>query len=179
MLEELRRNIGYLIARLHFGAADGDPVSFTRSVSDARHALLVLPFEPLDLAVIAPVLDTLRQKFHDRHITVVTTMHSVELMRSLPQGRFVRIDQAEITPFFLPRAKMLQRMPRPDYDLAIDLNLDFKLPSGYICRASKARVRIGFAGSQSDVFYNFQVQTTPVPGRRQLYERFAACLEMF
>jgi hypothetical protein len=40
-------------------------------------------------------------------------------------------------------------------------------------------VRVGFAGTQSDVFYNFLIQTTPVPGKREVYERLAACLDMF
>ncbi len=178
MLESLRRTTGLALARWHFRRRTEEPISFTRAVSEARHALLILPLESLELVPIAPVLEVLRQKFQDKHITVVTAMHSVELMRTLPQGRFIRIDPADITPFYLPRASMLQRVPRPSYDLAIDLNLDFKLPSGYICRESNARVRVGFAGTQSDLFYNFLIQTTAVPGK-QRYQQLAAYLEMF
>lgn len=179
MLEQFRRTLGLTFARWRFGGRGEEQVSFTRSVSDARHALLILPFERLDLVPIAPVLEVLRRKFQDKHITVITPMHSVDLMRSLPQGRFVRVEEKEISPFFLPRASMMQRMPRTEYDLAIDLNLDFKIPSGYICRASNARVRVGFAGTQSEVFYNFLIQTTPAPGKREVYKRLAACLDMF
>ncbi len=178
MLEPLRRVIGITLARWHFRRRPDEPVSFTRAVTDARHALLILPLGGLELPPLAPVLEVLRQKFQDKHITVVTAMHSVELMRTLPQGRFIRIDPLDISPFFLPRAVMLQRMPRPSYDLAIDLNLDFKLPSGYICRESNARVRVGFTGEQSDLFYNFLIQTSAVPGK-QRYRQLAAYLEMF
>ncbi len=178
MLESVRRVIGLTVARWHFRRRAEEPLSFTHAVTEARHALLVLPLQSLELVPIAPVLEVLREKFQDKHITVVTAMHSVELMHLLPQGRFVRIDPTEISPFFLPRRSMLQRMPRPAYDLAIDLNLDFKLPSGYICRESNARVRLGFAGEQSDLFYNFLIQTTAVPGK-QRYKQLAAYLEMF
>ncbi len=178
MLEPLRRAIGLALARWHFRRRTEEPISFTRAITEARHALVVLPLGTLELPPLVPVLEVLREKFQDKHITVVTVMHSVELMRTLPQGRFVRLDPTELSPFFLPRASMLQRMPRPAYDLAIDLNLDFKLPSGYICRESNARVRVGFAGEQSDLFYNFQFQTTAVPGK-QRYQQLAAYLEMF
>lgn len=178
MLESLRRVIGIGLARWHFRRQTEGPISFTRAVTDARHALLILPLEGLEIPPLVPILEVLRQKFQDKHITVITALHSVELMRSLPQGRFIRIDPLDITPFFLPRPVMLQRMPRPSYDLAIDLNLDFKLPSGYICRESNARIRVGFTGDQSDLFYNFLVRTSAVPGK-QRYRQLAAYLEMF
>ena len=179
-VERFRRAAGLAWARWQYRRRRLEPVSFTHAVSEARHALLILPFNSTELPPLAPVLETLRRKFQDKHITVVTTLPSVELMRMLPQGRFVRIEPSEITPLYAPRAGMMQRMPRPAYDLAIDLNLDFILPSGYICRESNARVRIGCAGRQSDLFYNLLIQTHPDPGRpHAAYERLAGCLEMF
>jgi hypothetical protein len=106
-------------------------------------------------------------------------MHSVELMHLLPQGKFIRIEESDISPFFIPKPGMMQRMPRSEYDLAIDLNLDFVLPSGYICRESKAKIRIGFASDRSELFYNFVLRLPPVGGRHQIYERLTACLAMF
>lgn len=179
MVDNLRKSIGLGIARLHFRKHKAEQVLFTHSISDARNALLVMPFQQLDLPPIASVIELLRNKFQEKHITVITPMHSVELMRLLPQGRFVKVDPWEVSAFYLPRGEMMQRMPRTEYDLAIDLNLDFVLPSGYICRESNARIRVGFAGKRADLFYNFLVQTRPDRGGREAYERLASCLAMF
>jgi hypothetical protein len=64
------------------------------------------------------------------------------------------------------------------YDVAVDLNLDFLLPSGYICKASTARIRVGFARPGADLFYNFQVKFE-ASSTAAMYDRLASCLKMF
>lgn len=173
------RSIGLALSRAHFHRQKPEQITFTRSVSDARHALLILPMHSLELVPLATVIDLLRRKFQDKHITVITPMHSVELMRLLPHGRFVRLEPGDVNRFYLPRKEMIHRMPRAQYDLAIDLNLDFVLPSGYICRESNAHVRVGIAGKHSDLFYNFLIQTATGQPGTQVYDRLATCLAMF
>ena len=179
MLDSFRRTAGIALCRWHFRSEKPQVTLFSGAVSGARHAILIMPLPEFDLHVITPVIEVLHKKFLDKHITVVTPLHSVELMRLLPQGRFIRIEPADVSAFHIPGSSILTRLPRSDYDLAIDLNLDFLLPSGYICRNSGARIRVGFDVKHSDLFYNFVVQATTAHGRRRAYERLAACLSMF
>ena len=74
---------------------------------------------------------------------------------------------------------MVERRNDNAFDAAIDLNLDFNLPSGYIGKECNARVRAGFAGPYADLFYNLQVRIDPSAGRERAYERFVQCLKMF
>ncbi len=179
MVESLRRSAGMGLSRWTFRSEKAPVTPFTGAVSNAHHALLVMPLPEFDLHLITPVIDVLRKRFHDKHITVVTPLHSVELMHLLPQGRFIRIEETEVSPLYLPRPAFLKRLPRTDYDLAVDLNLDFLLPSGYICMKCNARVRAGFGVRHAELFYNFLVHTQGTQSRKRTYERMAACLSMF
>lgn len=97
---------------------------------------------------------------------------------TVPRSEVIRIPDEEVTRLFHPSAAVLKSIRSRPYDIAIDLNLDFLLPSGYICRASNARVRVGFTRPGADLFYNFQVKGNGSNGTA-LYDRLAACLKMF
>jgi hypothetical protein len=177
--ESLRRSIGMGLTRFRFRKYQTEMITFTRSLSEARRALLIMPVHRAEPLPVVTVIELLKRRFPERGLTVVTWGPSLELMQMLPHSQFLRILETEITPFYLPRRETMQRIESTAYDVAIDLNLDLVLPSGYICRESHARVRIGFAGKRSDLFYNFQIRNNPSTGKRDVYDRLAACLEMF
>jgi hypothetical protein len=177
--ESLRRSIGMGIARFRFRKYRNDVISFSHFLSEAQQALVIMPLRHLEPLPVVTVIELLRRRFPEKGLTVVTWGPTLELMQMLPHSQFIRILDTEITSFFLPRREILQRIEATPYDVAIDLNLDLVLPSGYICRESNARVRIGFAGDQSDLFYNLQMRRNLSTGRRDVYDRLAACLAMF
>src|SRR5512140_967771 len=176
--EAFRRTIGMGVTRFRFRKRQNEVISFGRSLSDAHRALLIMPVHRAEPLPVVTVIDLLKRRFPERGLTVVTWGPSLELMQMLPHSQFIRVLDTEISPFYLPRRETMQRIENTSYDVAIDLNLDLVLPSGYICRESNARVRIGFAGKRSDLFYNFQIKHNPSTGKRDVYDRLAACLEM-
>jgi ADP-heptose:LPS heptosyltransferase len=124
------------------------------------------------------MIDYVRSRFADDHVTIVTDEHDTGSPALLPRSTIVRVRPSDIDGLYRPSAEMIRSIAARKYDLAIDLNLDFLLPSAYICRASNARVRVGFARERADLFFNFQMQPD---GAQQgaLYARLAACLKMF
>ena len=179
MLDILRRSIGFQAARFHFRKARDEVISFAGSLTAADRVLLIMPLDGNPLFPVAPVITVLRQRLAEDNITIVTLEHSTEALTALPRSHIVRILPNEINVWFLPRRGFVERVHRRTYDAAIDLNLDFNLPSGYICKESKARIRVGFAGKRADAFYNLQIQVNPAQSRTVLYERMAHCLQMF
>lgn len=177
--ESVRRSIGMGVTRFRFRKQANEIITFTRSLSNAQRALLIMPMHRAEPLPVVTVIDLLKRRFPERGLTVITWGPSLELMQMLPHSQFIRILETEITPFYLPRRETMRRIETAAYDVAIDLNLDLVLPSGYICRETNARVRIGFAGKRSDLFYNFQIRSDPSTRRHDLYDRLAACLEMF
>ncbi len=179
MLVRLRSSAGYALAWFHFRKSTDKVISFTQSFTAAHEALLVMPLDHGDLLPTVSVIEALRAQFREQNITIVTSAHSVEVMRLLPRSRVVRLQKQDTDLFFRPTKDVLASVAGKPYDLAIDLNLDFVLPSGYICRESGARVRIGFTRPHADTFYNFLVRPDPTLSRHHVYDRLARCLHMF
>ncbi len=179
MLRSLRASAGLLAARFHFRKYHDDVIPFAGAVTSAQRALLIMPLHQGEFLPTVMIVDMLRRRFREENMTVVTTEHSLEVMRVLPRSQVVRIMRSDLNTFLLPKKDFLRRLQAQTFDVAVDLNLDFVLPSGYICRQTNARVRVGFAGKRSDTFYNLQVRLNPEQGRGEAYDRLARCLQMF
>lgn len=177
MFESARRSIGLHLARFTFRSAPDQAMTFTGALTAGKRVLLVLPLVPTHHSTAA-IIELVRSRYGDDHITVVADALDNGITALMPHSEILRISAQQVTRFFHPPAALLQRITGKPFDIAIDLNLDFLLPSGYICKASGARVRVGFTRPGADTFYNLQVQTgaTRGPG---VYERLASCLKMF
>jgi ADP-heptose:LPS heptosyltransferase len=178
MLENTRHSLGAFVARWQFRHANDELITFTNSISQANRILLIVPLLRDDFAAMQ-LVDLLRGRVPEDRITVVTGNHGLDILRTLPRSRFVHLLPEQISPLFLPRHDFMTAVREKEHDVAIDLNLDFVLPSGYICKASGARVRIGFARPSADLFYNFQITHDPTLGRKLVYDRLVQCLEKF
>jgi ADP-heptose:LPS heptosyltransferase len=179
MFAGLRSVTGLLVSRFRFWKTSDKIISFTRSVSDARDVLIVMPLDRRQVLNTVFMIDLLRKKFREENVTFLTRETDQELMRMMPRSQFISLLASETTLFYLPRKEVVRRVQRKSYDLAIDLNVDFLLPSAYICKASGARVRIGLARKRADTFFNFQVRPDPKHAPQGVYDRLATCLQMF
>lgn len=179
MLTQLRHSVGLLAARYRFRRSPEEVISFTSAVSSSRTVLVILPFNTQEIQSTTLVIEFLKNRFRGENITLVSGSHSVDIIRALPRSQFLHIVPGDIDSFFLPRKELLLRIRTRPCELAIDLNLDFLLPSGYICRASGARVRVGFTRRRAEVFYNFLIRPDPTLARKLIYDRLANCLDKF
>jgi ADP-heptose:LPS heptosyltransferase len=165
------------MSRWQFRRYPNEVISFTDALAKTDHALIILPLTPTTQSP-APVIEFVRSRFPEDHITLVAEEHDTGSTVMVPHGVHVRLSARNVDWMFRPSSDILGRVTAQTYDLAVDLNLDFLLPSAYICRASNARVRVGFVRERADLFYNFQMQPDGAQ-RGALYERLAACLKMF
>jgi len=179
MFEGLRTLVGWQTARFRFRKDRDRVIRFTEAVTSARSALVIMPLNPTNLLPTVTVFEMLKKKFQEEHLTVITGDHGLEVMRLLPRTQFIHILAAEVSPFYLPHKDIIARVRKKPYDLAIDLNLDLVLPSGYICRASDARIRVGFVRKRADMFYNFLIRPDPTLGTKLIYDRMVQCLQRF
>lgn len=179
MFESTRTSIGLRIARWRFRKIKDPVISFTSALSEAGSVLVAMPFGEADTGPMIPIIRLLQDRVGEENITVVTSDHAVEIVRLLPRGQFIQVLDSELSPFYLPRPLLVERVTRKPFDIAIDLSLDLVLPPAYIVRASNARVRVGFTKRLADVFYNLQIQPDTTLSRKLIYDRMVKCLEMF
>ena len=179
MLQSLRRSIGMLAARFHFRSSRETVISFSHSISTSNRVLVIMPLKQPAEEGQTRVLTFLRDHFDEPDITVIVPEGGTPVERVLPRCRVLRVGAGDVNRFFLPRRTFLARVAERSYDLALDLNLDFMIPSAYICKESNARVRTGFSALHADAFFNFQIRLDPAAPREHAYDRFVQCLEMF
>jgi ADP-heptose:LPS heptosyltransferase len=166
-------------ARFHFRSSHEKVISFSHSISTSDRVLVIMPLIPSTGEGQTRVLTFLREHFDEPDITVIATAGGTPVERVLPRCRVLLVGPEDVNVFFLPRRTFLTRVGERSYDLALDLNLDFMIPSAYICKESNARVRTGFSARYADSFYNFQVRLEPASRGEPAYDRLVRCLEMF
>lgn len=179
MLGSLRRSIGMQVARFHFRASKEEVISFSHSISTSDRVLVIMPLGQSAEEGQAHVLTFLREHFYEPDITVIAAAGGTPVERVLPRCRVLLVGPGDVSRLFLPQRSFLTRVAERNYDLALDLNLDFMIPSAYICKESNARVRAGFAALHADTFFNFQIRLEPASRRERAYDRLVQCLEMF
>jgi ADP-heptose:LPS heptosyltransferase len=179
MLDKLRYQIGSSYARFHFRSVRDPIVRFTEAISQARRPVVFLPEASGEASLIEGVLKFLSQRFHTSKVTLVARN---EIIPYLPEYRgfnLLTYGAEELNALFLPRTDLLRKLKKSTFDVALDLNIRFALPSSFLCRASQAPLRIGFVKPFADSFYNFQVQTGPSSNHTQAYSQLLKCLDMF
>lgn len=179
MIDKVRTSIGLLYTRWHFRKDHDDQQQLTDFFRRAKSVLVVLPYS-YDNAVVAQ--NTLKKisGFHkNSHFTIVTIGRRAASVTNGRRSEVIRLDADQVKAFFLPRKRVLQRVCARPYDVAVDLNLDFVLHAAYICKASRAPVRVCMTRHHAELFFNVQVSLDRTATPHLIYERFARCLGMF
>ncbi len=180
MFEAARQYLGLRLALWRLRKMETPLQSFTHAFSDARRAIVVLPLTSTPPGLSPQgLLSFLREKLRDENITVVAGTQETYLHLLLPKSTIFRLPATDLTSLFLPPQALIERIAEKKFDLAIDLNIDFLLASAYICRASKAPVRVGFSSPHAEAFFNFLLQRDVSRDPGAVYDRLMACLKMF
>ena len=173
------KNIGLRLARYEF-RNETDPLQpMSNFFSGARNVLVLLPAGYDEAILASEALSAQREKLANVHLVVVHNSTRFTSLAMFPRSEVIRLDPPDINRFFLPRKGVVQRLPKCAYDVAIDFNLDFVLHSAYICRASRAKVRVGFARAEGDTFYNVHLQFNEQRTKQALFDKYVKCLSMF
>jgi len=179
MFENAFRYLGLGVARFQF-RSDVDTVQpLTTFFTGARSVLIMLPAGYEEAIVAGDAIHAFRNRLIHLNLTVVHTSTRATSLSDFPHSEVIRIGPTDVNRLYLPTKELLQRIIRRDYDAAVDLNLDFVLHTAYICKASRAKVRVGFVHPWSDTFFNVQFNLDKGRTPQVVYEKFAACLAMF
>ena len=179
MFEGLRLKAGLVYTRFHFRKQAEQVIRWTGAVSGARRALLIMPESIQDATAVRSVAEYFAKRFSPGNLVVVARA-DVARQFTLDRGvQLITVAPADISTWYLPRRELTQKLKKSTFDIAIDMNLDVMLPSAFLCRASEARIRIGFDKQHADTFYNFQVRPNPATTFGAACNRLIDCLKMF
>ena len=178
MFERLRERIGLFYAKIHFREPD-EVQTFTDAVKRARNALVIMPSDRIHSEMSRPLLQFIHNRFRGNNLTVIVPEEARPVVHQLPHCDVIHLHQNDIGSFALPKRGIIHRIQRNEYDLVVDLNVEFSLAAAYLCKASRSRLRVGFATEYADTFFNLQIKTDAARNVKTTYERLAACLGMF
>lgn len=179
MFDNLRKSIGLLYAKWHFRKNGDSQQVLTDFFRRAQSFLIILPPGYEEAHIAGNSLKRLFDVLKNAHLTVVTTGIRATALSDMQRSNVIRLDEVDINRFFLPRKNVLQRISARSYDVAIDMNLDFVLHAAYICKASRAPIRVGIMRQHGERFYNIQLNLNRSVPLQHVYEKFVQCLEMF
>ncbi len=179
MFENMLAHLGLQFAKFQFRSSIDHVQPLTEFFRNARNILITLPIDYEEAIIAGNALRNFRDKMKTIHLTVVHNSTRETALANFPKCEVVRLDPADINKFSLPTKSLMERIFTKDYDVAIDLNLDFVLHTAYICKASGAKVRVGFSNPVSDAFFNVHLNLNKQRTPQALYHKFTECLEMF
>ncbi|MBA4312533.1 MAG: hypothetical protein C0417_07875 [Chlorobiaceae bacterium] len=179
MFEHALAYVGLQFAKFQFRNDFDQPQPLTDFLRGAGNVLITLPVGYEDAIIAGNALRSFRERMKNIHITVVHNSTRETALANFPRCEIIRLDPPDINRFSLPTKTILQRIFKREYDVAIDLNIDFVLHTAYICKASRAKIRVGFARPVADTFYNIILNLNKERTPQALYEKFAECLAMF
>ncbi len=179
ILESFRLKVGLFYTRLHFRHNHDRIMNFTNALRRSRRALVIFPESPLDVESASTFLQYMLRKFSSEGMMVAIRDDQLFTMASAPPLKTLTYSAHDINNWFVPRHALLQRMESNNFDVALDLNFNLSLTSAFLCKASNAPLRIGFAKRDGDQFYNFQVKTRGNNGNKNSYRSLLRCLDMF
>jgi hypothetical protein len=179
MLESFRYRVGLAYARFHYRTSEEQILRWTGAISSSRKALLFLPEQSNDAAALRSAAAYFMRRYSAGNLLIVAR---VDVASQLILDRHAQVQTfapTDLTYWFLPRRELTRILKKSTFDIAIDLNVGVALPSAFLCRASNARVRVGFVKPHADTFYNFQVQPHRVTSFGTAATTLINCLQMF
>ncbi|MBI1806932.1 MAG: hypothetical protein HYR76_07775 [Ignavibacteria bacterium] len=179
MFEGALAYLGFQFAKFQFRSEVDQVQPFSEFLQRARNVLIMMPTGYEEAILAGDALRAFRDQLNHLQITIVHNSTRATSLAEFQHSEVIRLDPSDLNKFSLPTRVLLQRVFHREYDVAMDLNLDFVLHTAYICRASHAKVRVGFAHPASEMFFNVQVNVDRKATPQAIYKRFATCLAMF
>jgi hypothetical protein len=174
----IRRGIGLLWTRFEFRHDRDSVVNFTEAFPRAARAVVIYPDQAMDHESSSLMLSYLTERFADG-LTVVFRQDLRPPFLSTSHVRMVTYTADDVTNWFTPRSGFVRRLKSVPFDVALDLNSQFSLIGAFLCKASRAPLRVSFGKTHGERFYNihFQPKGTSRPLRQ--YQGLVRCLQMF
>lgn len=179
MFESTFEYFGFLYSKFVFRKEKDTQQSISDFLSNAQNILIFLPVDYEDSQAACNSFLQLKDKIRNAELTILTEGIRAVALSELPRTKIIRISQAHINKFFLPRKNLLERILKTKYDVAIDLNFDFYLYTAYICKKTGARYRIGFSSKFSDYFFNIQFNFNKSQQSTEIYRQLVEYLKKF
>lgn len=179
MFEQQRRNIGISLMRFLSWNKKSKPISFSKSFSNAKTALVIIPENAEQRSVVAQTIILLQNKFQGSKLTLVVNEGHRGFSNTINRSNVTTIKDEQLNYFFLPKKREISMLLSQRFDLLLDLNFSLVPSSAFLCKHINAPLKVGFSQENADAYYNFQFNAAPNRNAKWRYEQLFRTLSMF
>lgn len=176
MIDALKERAARFIIKKKIPETEFSQRNFSSILGKTYSFLVLMPASESDFRFVFPILEYLREQ--RKNIVVMTFDFRVSLLQPYFKTNAVEHGLKDETKLKLPSKKLVDKLTNMRFDVIIDTNREENLFYGYIAKSLNTIVKIGFARSDSDNYFNFQVinkQNDPETS----YKNLLNCLKMF
>lgn len=135
-----------------------DTISFSEAVSNVRNILICLPTEYKEFRMARYVLKHLPQNDENHHITFVVKEEFKDLVPTRSEDKVITIKDNRRDKKGRFNQRIEKSILNSQYHAAADYNITFDYGTASLCKKSGAPLRIGFEASNSDMFFNVEIE---------------------
>lgn len=161
MLEGIWRSVQKTFIRIAVRkltrTSGSEEITLTDVWERVHSVLICWPGEGLDLLAARVVLNRVRERFPNASLTLLALPGVGAAAPSELEAELVNVRREDLSLFGIPRKNFCRFFYERNFDVVVDLSPKFEPLAAYFCLAAKAKLRIGFAGSEGDKIYNFQI----------------------
>lgn len=176
MLEFLKEKIAGRVVERQLKEQSFGLNAFTGFFKDSYTFFVAMPEEDKDFTYSLSVLNFLAE--NKKSSMVLARDFKISLLPQKYRGRTVEYSEKDVTKWKLPSKRLVNKLSGMQFNVSIDLNRKDNLFHSFSVNVVKARLKIGFAKSESDKFYNLQI-INHEDNPEISYENFLNCLKMF
>ncbi|HKI79707.1 MAG TPA: hypothetical protein VKA26_14295 [Ignavibacteriaceae bacterium] len=176
MIKYFKEKIANFIVNRKLKKKDTNHQSFSKIFQRAFNILVIMPENEEDFNQSMEVLKFLDEQ--GKHITVF----SYDFRRSLIDQKYrpatIEYGLIDVSKLKLPSKKLVNKLSDKSFDAVIDLNRGKNLFCSFSGNLVKSSMRVGFKKSNSDKFYNIQINDNE-DNPKISYKNLLNCLQMF
>jgi hypothetical protein len=176
MIATLKERAARYIVKKRVPVGQFSQRNFSSIFAKTYSFLVLMPASESDFRFVFPILEYLREQ--RKNIVVMTYDFRVSLLQPYFKTNAIEHGLRDETKLSLPSKKLLDKLSNMRFDVVIDTNREEILYYSYVAKSLNSQVKIGFARSDSDKYFNLQVinkQNDPETSYKNLLD----CLKMF
>lgn len=176
MIENIKKQAAKFLVRKKTPQIEFNQRNFTSVLAKTYSFLIIMPLDERDFRMVFPILEYLREQ--RKNIVIMTNDFRISLLQPYFKTNAIEHGLKDVTKLNLPSKNLLHKISNMRFDVVIDMNRDEVLFYSIIAKSVNAQVKIGFVRTDSDNYFNFQVE-----GSRNdpeiSYQNLLNCLKMF
>lgn len=147
------------------------------TLTEARSVLVFMPDKLEDFGIARKFLTKLLNDFSNARFQLVMRESYRSLLNGDQNYGTIFVSDRDVNFLGLPKKVLKQKILATEYDIVIDLNDDFHLPSTYLCLKSRASLKICFDHEKREPFYNFYFRARPNVSLKTKYNKLLQYLK--